>query len=169
MKQIVWNEDSFPWLQIITDKWESIRDYAISKIDDYVLYRETNIYTGHWMMYGFRNKFANWERADEFIDPILNELPFQPLVCSFSCLEPGVVIHPHKGWTENVIRFHLGLVCPPNVGIKIDDIVYTWQEGKWLIFNDTVRHSVANRGDQSRYVMLMDFDRKDIGLDAQGN
>ncbi len=164
-QQHIWSEIDFPWLQPITDKWESIRDYALLKDPSYIPYRETLIYKGNWSIYGLRNQMNQWVRPDRIMDPIFASIPFKPFISTFSRLDPGLEIHPHIGFTDDVIRFHLGLVCPSNVAICIDEAEYTWQEGKWLIFNDRKKHSVHHRGDTRRYVLIMDFYRKDIGLD----
>lgn len=164
MTQTVWSESDFPWLSSITEKWESIRDYALSRDYLYSTYRETHIYQGQWTIYGLRNTMTKWARSDRIMDPIFNLLPFQPFISTFSCLHPGLEIRPHTGFTDDVIRFHLGLVCPQNVGICIDGIDHSWEEGHWLIFNDRATHSVWNRGAEKRYVLIADFYRKDIGL-----
>jgi ornithine lipid ester-linked acyl 2-hydroxylase len=162
--QHIWPEDEFKWLKPISERWESIRDYSLTV--PFIPYRETNIYNKGWLTYGLRYKTINWNRSDDFMDPILTLLPFEPFIVSFSCLEPGVEVNPHRGFTDDVIRFHLGLICPQeDIAIKLDGVEYNWQEGKWLIFNDRVLHSVWNRGSQNRYVLLMDFYKSDIGLD----
>lgn len=166
MKQNVWLETDFLWLQPLTEKWETIRDYAVSKTPKYKPYKAAEVHNGLWSIYGLRNKTNSWSMPDPVMDQLFGLLPFQPFLAAFSCLSSGAEIYPHEGFTDDVIRFHLGLICPPDNIMKLGDIEYTWYNGKWLIFNDRITHSVWNKGSLPRYVLIMDFYRTDIGLDT---
>jgi ornithine lipid ester-linked acyl 2-hydroxylase len=162
MEKYIWDESEFPWLSTLTNNWESIKDYAVSIEDKFYPYREVDLYTGYWMVYTFIHRGKNLYRSDEFMHGLFDQLPISPYIASFSRLDPGTELHPHTGFTDEVIRFHLGLVCPENTAMKLNDDEYYWYPGKWFIFNDRVKHSVWNRGSGKRYILLMDFFKKDL-------
>ena len=161
----VWSESEFLWLTPITEKWEQIRDYALSKENKFNPYKAAEVHNGLWLIYGLRNTLNKWLMPDHTMDPIFNLLPFKPFIAAFSCLNPGAEIYPHEGYTTDIIRFHLGLKCSSSSIMILGENEYTWKEGKWFIFNDMITHSVKNTGTEKRFVLLMDFYRKDIGLD----
>ncbi|WP_287127707.1 aspartyl/asparaginyl beta-hydroxylase domain-containing protein [Candidatus Cyanaurora vandensis] len=76
---------------------------------------------------------------------------------SFSALEPGTHIRAHVGYSDEVLRCHLGLVVPEGCVIRVAEEIRPWQEGKCLIFDDTFEHEVWNRSDKTRVVLLIDF------------
>jgi beta-hydroxylase len=39
----------------------------------------------------------------------------------------------------------------------VGDETRTWQEGKCMVFDDTVEHEAWNKSDQSRVVLIVDF------------
>jgi beta-hydroxylase len=79
----------------------------------------------------------------------------------FSRLEGGTHIKPHVGYTNAVLRCHLGLVVPPDCALRVGDEVRGWKEGACMVFDDTTEHEAWNRSDQVRIVLLLDFARDD--------
>ena len=79
----------------------------------------------------------------------------------FSILQPNTHITPHRGVYKGFLRYHLGLVIPKNgeVGIKIDNVSYHWEEGKSLIFDDTFIHEAWNFTNEKRIILLLDIER----------
>ena len=74
----------------------------------------------------------------------------------------GAHIKPHKGYTDEVFRCHLGLAIPEgDCGLKVDGVTYRWGEGKAFIFDDTLLHSAWNYTDSDRYILLIDFYKND--------
>lgn len=41
-----------------------------------------------------------------------------------------------------------------------------WQDGKCLIFDDTVKHEAWNYSDKTRIVLLVDFKKPEVRLDS---
>lgn len=78
--------------------------------------------------------------------------------CFISRLLPGSIINPHRGWTDNFMRFHLGLVCDPECKITVGEETKTWEVGKVLAFKDggSYLHSVIHNGTQERIILSMD-------------
>lgn len=80
----------------------------------------------------------------------------------FSILSPGYHIPPHRGVTKGIVRGHLGLIIPAareRCTMRVGDRVCTWEEGKFLVFDDTYDHEVHNDTEEERTVLIVDFDR----------
>jgi beta-hydroxylase len=77
----------------------------------------------------------------------------------FSALQPGTHIKPHVGYTNTVLRCHLGLIVPEECALRVGHETKTWQEGKCMVFDDTTEHEAWNRSSTSRVVLIIDFTR----------
>jgi aspartyl/asparaginyl beta-hydroxylase (cupin superfamily) len=80
-------------------------------------------------------------------------------------LAPGCTIRPHHGDTNLMYRLHLGLVVPgglPELGIQVGEETRTWSEGRVLAFEDAHRHSVWNRTDHPRVVLVVDVIKEEL-------
>ena len=78
----------------------------------------------------------------------------------FSILEPGKHLPPHRGPYNGVLRLHLGLIVPEpreQLGIRVENQVYRWQEGEAVIFDDAYEHEAWNKTPQTRVVLFVDF------------
>ena len=75
----------------------------------------------------------------------------------FSSLAPDTHILPHTGYSKTVLRCHLGLIVPQGCTLRVGDEKRQWQEGKCLIFDDTVNHEAWNPTEQTRVILLIDF------------
>jgi aspartyl/asparaginyl beta-hydroxylase (cupin superfamily) len=80
----------------------------------------------------------------------------------FSILEPGIVIPPHSGKLNGVIRYHLGMKVPVTgkCFITVNGEEYHWREGEGVLFDDTYLHSVRNESEEYRAVLLIDVAKK---------
>lgn len=79
--------------------------------------------------------------------------------CFISRLLPGSIINPHRGWTNEFMRIHLGLVCDSECKITVGEETKTWEPGKLLAFKDGGQylHSVVHNGTQERIILSMDI------------
>lgn len=79
--------------------------------------------------------------------------------CFISRLLPGSVINPHRGWTDEFMRIHLGLVCDPECKITVGEETQTWEEGKLIAFRDGGKylHSVEHLGSTERIILSVDI------------
>ncbi|RZM26456.1 MAG: aspartyl/asparaginyl beta-hydroxylase domain-containing protein, partial [Sphingomonas sp.] len=79
----------------------------------------------------------------------------------FSILAPGTHIPEHRGVTKGLITCHLGLIVPRagNLRMRVHDRVVRWAEGETLVFDDTYPHEVWNDTDETRVVLLVQFER----------
>lgn len=79
----------------------------------------------------------------------------------FSILHGYAEITPHRGSAAGVIRFHYPLIVPTEpekCWIEIGGHHFHWEEGVPLVFDDTREHWVKNQTDQTRVVLIIDFD-----------
>jgi aspartyl/asparaginyl beta-hydroxylase len=80
----------------------------------------------------------------------------------FSRLAAGTRIHPHRGIDHTVLRCHLGVITPPGCMLHVNGVVREWSEGCVWLFDDCYSHEVWSGSDQSRVVLIMDFNKKDL-------
>ncbi|HEX2763818.1 MAG TPA: aspartyl/asparaginyl beta-hydroxylase domain-containing protein [Allosphingosinicella sp.] len=113
--------------------------------------------------YGYRNEanIARCPRTAAAVEgiPGLNS-------AFFSILRPGAHIPRHRGVTKAILTAHLGLIVPrrrQKCRMQVDDRMLTWQEGKFLVFDDTCFHEVWNDADEMRVILLIQF-RRPTGL-----
>lgn len=78
---------------------------------------------------------------------------------TYSLLEPGTHIRPHKGYSKNILRCHLGLSKKQDAYLKVGDVKLTWDEGSVFIFDDTEEHEVLHSGTVDRLSLIIDFKR----------
>lgn len=133
-------------------------------LDSFKPWYEKDLYTNLWLVYGLYamgNKLKdNCARCPETVK-ILEQIP-DLTTAGFSALLPGTHIKPHEGFTKMVLRCHLGLSVPQpqTCVLKVNGVERSWQEGKCLIFDDTMTHEAWNKGDKPRIVLLIDFKNK---------
>ena len=99
----------------------------------------------------------------------------------FSMLAPHTYIYPHCASSNIRLTAHLGLMIPdaipsyfeyaefdhtmetsrkanrPKCGIRINTEWHQWEEGEFLVFDDSFEHEVVNDTDKCRCVMLLRF------------
>jgi beta-hydroxylase len=175
----IYDNAVFLWTAAIERDWRAIRaelDRVLTRKDDLPGFHELStdvsvISTDRgWKTfflcgYGFRS------------DNNINLCPETWRVCQnipglitvmFSILEPGKHLPPHRGPYNGVLRLHLGLIVPEpreQLGIRVDNDVYRWQEGEAVIFDDAYEHEAWNRTPHTRVVLFVDF-RKPLRFPA---
>lgn len=80
----------------------------------------------------------------------------------FSRLKPHTRIPPHNGLMNTRLIAHLPLIVPPGCGFRVGNEVRQWEEGKMLIFDDSMDHEAWNDSDQTRVILLMEIHRPEI-------
>jgi aspartyl/asparaginyl beta-hydroxylase (cupin superfamily) len=58
---------------------------------------------------------------------------------------------------------HLPLIVPPGCAIRVGSEVRAWEEGKLLIFDDSIEHEAWNRSEELRVILLFEIWRPEIG------
>lgn len=80
----------------------------------------------------------------------------------FSMLKAGAHIAPHTGMFNTRLICHLPLILPPNCRFRCGNEVREWQEGKLMIFDDTIEHEAWNESDSDRVVLIFDIWRPEL-------
>jgi ornithine lipid ester-linked acyl 2-hydroxylase len=77
----------------------------------------------------------------------------------FSILDPGKSIPAHCGEYLGYLRYHLALRVPRHnpPTMRVKDEIHTWEEGKSMVFDDTLDHEVYNKSEETRVVLIVDF------------
>ncbi|MDX6769338.1 MAG: aspartyl/asparaginyl beta-hydroxylase domain-containing protein [Elusimicrobiota bacterium] len=70
--------------------------------------------------------------------------------CFYSALLPGGVVSPHYSSFNGKLICHLGLSVPGDCGIRVAGEERRWEDGKFLIFDDTYLHDTWNRSRRPR-------------------
>jgi aspartate beta-hydroxylase len=80
-----------------------------------------------------------------------------------SKLDPGTRIKPHRGPTNMRLRCHLGVSVPDgDCGLKVGGEVRRWQEGRCVVFDDSLEHEAWNFTQAPRVVLIIDFWHPDM-------
>jgi aspartate beta-hydroxylase len=75
-----------------------------------------------------------------------------------SKLSPGTHIRPHRGPTNVRLRCHLGVQIPDgDCGLRVGGETRRWDEGRCLVFDDSLEHEAWNHTNQPRIVLIIDF------------
>lgn len=80
----------------------------------------------------------------------------------FSLLRPGAHIPPHHGMLNCRLICHLPLIVPPNCWLRVGNETRSWEEGKLLIFDDSIEHEAKNDSSESRVILLFDVWRPEL-------
>ena len=155
----------FPFTPQLEASWQLIRK-ELDRVPpkNFKEWFERDLYTNRWLVYGlyaFGKKLGvNCELCPETVK-LVEQIP-DLVTAGFSKLMPGTRIKPHTGYTNAVLRCHLGLRVPEpeKCALKVAGVERTWQEGKCLVFDDTSIHEAWNEGDNPRIVLLLDFKNK---------
>ena len=107
------------------------------------------------------------ERCPRTWDTLLRHAPV-PRVAGwgpsavFSMLKAGAHIGAHTGMYNTRLICHLPLIVPSGCRFRVGDEVREWQEGKLLIFDDTIEHEAWNDGPEDRVVLVFDIWRPEL-------
>lgn len=168
----LFDPDAFPFVAGLEHNWTLIRGevarlmmrkdvaaFAELGGDPLTLAQDRGWRTAQLLSYGFRSEGLIAQCPETW--RLLQNVP--GLVgAMFSVLEPGRFLPPHRGPYNGLLRLHLGLIVPEaseKVGIRVAHEIRPWEEGRALIFDDTVEHEVWNDTDQTRVVLALDFAR----------
>jgi aspartyl/asparaginyl beta-hydroxylase (cupin superfamily) len=86
----------------------------------------------------------------------------------FSLLAPGARIMPHTGMFNTRLVCHLPLIVPPDCGFRVGNAVREWEEGRLMVFDDSIEHEAWNDSDRDRVVLIFDIWRPDLTARERG-
>ena len=167
----------FPEHKLLKDNWKVIQEELIEVLKD-----EKSIPKFHevdkiqrfisdqdqaaWRVFMFK-AYDNWQDTNCAKAPKTTELLKQiPGITTamFSILGSQKHIPQHNGFYKGVYRYHLALVIPKEGECYIVNggERYDWVEGEDVLFDDTYRHAVWNRTEETRVVLFCDVFRNDL-------
>ena len=170
-------EKHFKGHQLLKDNWKVIQEELMEVLRD-----EQNIPKFHevdkiqrfindgdkspWRVFMFK-AYDNWQEKNCAKAPkttaLLKQIP-EITTAMFSILGPQKHIPPHNGFYKGVHRYHLGLVIPKEGECYIINggQRYDWKEGEGVLFDDTFKHAVWNKTEETRVVLFCDVFRTDL-------
>jgi len=80
----------------------------------------------------------------------------------FSLLRPGAHIGAHTGMYNARLICHLPLIVPPGCRFRVGNEIREWEEGKLLIFDDTIEHEAWNDSAEDRVILVFDIWRPEL-------
>jgi Aspartyl/Asparaginyl beta-hydroxylase len=80
----------------------------------------------------------------------------------FSRLQPGAHIPPHHGMLNSRLICHLPLIVPAGGWLRVGGETRHWQEGRLLIFDDSIEHEAKNPAESLRVVLIFDIWRPEL-------
>ncbi|GMG86814.1 aspartyl/asparaginyl beta-hydroxylase domain-containing protein [Biformimicrobium ophioploci] len=162
----------FNWIPMLESRWQDIRNEYLSLEKYGILHGHQNAYhteKGQWDTFYLTSVGYPLPEIDK-ICPItcqlLSEIPETHGAgpAYFSIMRPGTKVAPHYGPFNYRLRCHLGLSIPNNCGIDVADERREWQEGRCLVLDDSILHSVWNDSSENRAVLLFDFWHPELSL-----
>lgn len=113
-----------------------------------------------WKTYTFKffgiKHLPNYESCP-YLSELIERFP-QIITAEFSMLEPDTHILPHRGFTNLVLRSHLGMIIPDEeAAIRVGKETKQWKKGEFLIFDDSIDHEAWNKTSERRIVLMIDF------------
>ena len=150
----------------------------VAKANYFNLWHEREIYKGRWKVFGlysFGEKLSDNCELCPHTTELVESIPGMR-TAGFSAMSPSTHILPHRGYTSDVLRCHLGLIVPEisqifsqstdtkvsriPCGLKVGSTIFQWEQGKAFIFDDTELHEAWNISNQTRYILLIDFHKQ---------
>jgi aspartate beta-hydroxylase len=86
----------------------------------------------------------------------------------FSQLRPGARIPPHTGLINTRLICHLPLIVPEGCSFRVGNETRAWQEGRVLLFDDTIEHEAWNTSERTRVVLLFEVWRPELSEEERG-
>lgn len=159
---------SFPELNILKENWKLIRDEILDferktgDLKGMSSVNPANVYGGNWTLIYLKSFLRNFNKNRKRF-PLTSTLIDKVPNCVFSAisiLPPNTEIAPHFGDTNGIVRVHLGLVIPekyPKIAIKVGNEEAGWEDGELMCFINVQKHSVWNKSDKKRYILMVDI------------
>ncbi len=152
----------FDFIRSLESHWQTIRqELEALRQDHFIPWPEKFLYQQGWNVFGlyaFGKKLEkNCQLCPETTQMV--EAISGMTTAGFSSLAPNTHILPHTGYSKAVLRCHLGLIVPEGCCLRVGNEQREWQEGQCLVFDDTVNHEAWNPTEQTRVLLLIDFQK----------
>uniref|UniRef100_A0A182THH7 Aspartyl/asparaginy/proline hydroxylase domain-containing protein n=1 Tax=Anopheles melas TaxID=34690 RepID=A0A182THH7_9DIPT len=166
-----WTEEQTTYateLELIRARWREVRDEGLKLLTSagvFVNESENLRDRGDWKQLELFSRGARVERncaRAPYTCRLVEQYFPAARTCKrgqvkFSVMHPGTHVWPHCGPTNCRVRAHLGLRVPPGTYIRVAEETRSWENGKWLIFDDSFEHEVWHNGTETRLVLIVDF------------
>jgi aspartyl/asparaginyl beta-hydroxylase (cupin superfamily) len=176
--------EDFAWVAGIEAATVDIRNELLALVDegaDFRPYVEDNPNRPHREFHGLNND-PSWtalylwkdsrpvedvaERCPRTVEA-LSKVPLSHIGARtpsvlFSRLEPGAHIPPHHGMLNCRLICHLPLIVPQGCWLRVGNETRQWEEGKLLIFDDSIEHEAKNPSGAMRIILLFDIWRPEL-------
>lgn len=83
----------------------------------------------------------------------------------YSILQPHTHIPPHWGMLNTRLICHLPLIVPDKCRLRVGNHTRTVEEGKVLIFDDSIEHEAWNDSEEVRVILLFEIWRPELSAD----
>jgi hypothetical protein len=153
-----------PWVESFEREYEAIRRECLALYAGkrgFTGYAEPDgspsFWDGEWRAcYLFHSGFWFGETAAACprTTRLLHSVPRLDEYALFSALEPGGHIRPHCGPWNARLTYHFGIAIPEASAIQVGGTVRRWEEGKFLVFDDSFEHGSWNAGPSVRIVLM---------------
>ena len=176
--------DEFDWAAGLEAKSAIIRDELIALLSEDAQFRpyvDDDPDRPHRDFHGLNNDpswsaFYLWKdgqiveenaaRCPRTIDA-LKQLPLTHIgartpVVLFSRLSPGAHIPPHCGMLNSRVICHLPLIVPEGCWLRVGNETREGEEGKLMMFDDSIEHEARNPTAGLRVILLFDVWRPEL-------
>ena len=175
-RQPIIDLDNFHELDEIQKNWETIREDVIN-LHRHHYFEQTkqsesqasyDIGFRTFFKYGWSKFYLKWygythDSAKKLCPNTVRILEKIPSVndAMFTILPPNGQLTRHLDPIACSLRYHLGLDTPnsDDCFINIDEVTYSWRNGKALLFDETYPHYARNDSDQPRLILMCDVER----------
>jgi len=179
-----YEREAFPWLGEVEAQTPAIREELIGLLESeagFEPYVASEANRPHGDFHGL-NDSRDWSALHLYLDgaphpenieraprtfaaiqaaPLCHCARRTPTVM-FSWLRPKTRIPAHNGMLNTRLICHLPLIVPPGCGLRVGNEVREWEEGKTLIFDDSMEHEAWNDSAENRVVLLFDIWRPEL-------
>jgi len=178
-----WSPEEFPWCQLIESAFAAIKEELIDLTGELNSWprvggdhRETGkedgtvLRSGTWQEIVLFGRGGDVSLAPRTCALLEHHIPDAIDLCNkhageiiFSALGPHTHISPHCAATNIRLTGHLGMIIPVcsnsvrKCQIRVGSEWRSWQEGRFLFFDDSFEHEVVNDTDSVRVVLLIRF------------
>jgi len=151
--------------KVLEDNYEIIKSEYEQIKDDLIDWHQNHLYSEKdgWKVYPIfsypkgEDCKGFTEKVPQTANLIRNNIKHYS-TAGFSRLKAGEVIQPHVGRQGIFLRYHLGIDVPNgDCGLKCDNKIHRWENGKSFVFDDRLEHSAWNKTNQDRIILLIDY------------
>lgn len=156
-----WHEHLVAALPAIRDEWRAFDDAGgvLPRIEDVLGEGQGNI--GAWRAAILWSGGAPAPSAARWFPATAAALTAVPglRAALWSAIEPATILTEHRGPNAGVLRYHLGVDCPPGSTLTVGDRRIPYVDDEGILFDDTERHAAFNGSAHTRVTLFCEVDR----------